>query len=230
MGVLLFSSAMIIPLLTWSNTVKQIGKRREEESIGRSIIIVWGLLIFWGFCTIFIGVVLGLSYQERFQVRSPSPTTADNFTCTPPDNVLDLTAGQKESWGALYITQEFIEANVCSNPCTKLQYDTLLKPIENLKPVQSKHIDYVLGLETVNKSTKYTVYVLIALGMGGLAVIWSMLQALTVLMFGRRTPTQVRNKTYLIFFSLFMDHHGDETVGVSPFSEHVVERMLIESG
>lgn len=41
LGILLFSSAMIIPLLTWSTTVKDLGKRHEEESIGRSIIIVW---------------------------------------------------------------------------------------------------------------------------------------------------------------------------------------------
>ena len=218
LGVLLFSSAMIIPLLTWSKTIKDIGRRHhEEDSIGRSIIIAWGLLIFVGFITIFVGSLVGRVSNNvgegSYHVYSPALSTTESIMCTPENNELDLTAGQDPGWSSMYVTQEFIEENRCTNPCTRLQYPTILKSAESLKALSLREVGFWLEVEANIKHEKVTYRVLFAVCFGGAALLFAILQALTILLFGRRSPTQVRNKVYLTLRSWFMDH--DHTSDVS---------------
>ena len=108
------SCLVIVPLLNWSSTLRNLGRIGLRREPTRAIILYWGLLVALGYLSIFIQFG-GQGRTIEWGLYTWSGL--ENITCTPRGN-LNLSAGQVPSWTDLVLDQEFITENSCENPCS----------------------------------------------------------------------------------------------------------------
>ncbi|RDW74888.1 hypothetical protein BP6252_06030 [Coleophoma cylindrospora] len=140
LAILSVSCITMVPLITWSSTIRTAGRPdlqsrenderpkgiKEIDASARIILIFWAFLVTVGFVSAFIALqeIPSTRYAGHWDLSVGSQQ--QNFSCSPTSGRLNVTAGQATAFeGNGYIhfnffmvTQEFVHANTCQNPCS----------------------------------------------------------------------------------------------------------------
>lgn len=199
LAILGTSFTVIVPLLNWSKTLRNLGSHEGQESGTRTIILYWGFLVVLGLVTI-------ISQLNNFII-----TTAfiDLIVCVPPGSKMNNTAGQDPSWPYLIADAEWLEANKCNNPCQPSAHKpplALFRSLSDLQPPSQKEISdsvYVFSGPFI-QSYFYR---------GAPLAVFVLVQAIWAALFGRQTPRQYRMTIYSLLKDVSLPLLGSHQTG-----------------
>ena len=197
LAILSTSCILIVPLLNWSSTLRALGAKENEDSANRTVILYWGFLVTVGFLCIFV-IFNDPSTDptpQNFLVRS----TYQNVSCSPLGGVLAAHSGQNPEWDYFALDTEFVQENLCVDPCRSLDTSfAIFRDQSDLETLSKVDYDrWIFSTESAQEEQLqkiagfYVAYGLTLLPYVLLQAIWA------VVFFGGRNLRQCRNILYL---------------------------------
>ena len=213
LGILSVSGIILVPLLTWSSTIRTAGpgekkeiaeEEKEIDSSARTILVLWGLLVVVGLLSAYVAFIDGIAYGELGLWGVNTFSSPDTLTCAPQSGYLNITVGQEPARGLDGFSEynffsgnkDFVDANNCQYPCSRPYGEpALFRTNSDLVPLSSFEELALAGMR-LNLGARARTFVL------GYAYRWSytiafvMLQGIWTVCFGARTPSQTRTTIY----------------------------------
>lgn len=217
LSILSVSCIIAVPLLSWSKTLRNLGARvmdsgnedtseikkpAEVDGSSRTIIVCWAFLVTVGFLCMLVNV-----WDQTLPISPVTFPSNTNITCSPPGGQFDYSSGQNQDWQLFLLTKEFISDNNCIDPCSAVYpgFGAIFRTNDDLKTLAEKDVDkvsnWLLGYSTEKEQSKGTEALKsFAAGYEKFALYllpYIVVQGILAIIFGPRTPIQVRDTIYL---------------------------------
>ncbi|MCJ1242329.1 hypothetical protein MMC14_010337 [Varicellaria rhodocarpa] len=194
------SCLVVVPLLNWSSTLRNLGRIGLRREPTRAIILYWGFLVALGYLSIFIQFG---GQGKTIEWGMYTWSGLENITCTPRGN-LNLSAGQVPSWTDLILDQEFITENRCENPCsTSFSPNPPFRTDNDLQIPTKKEREFLdswyYRIQFEHSPARHDVPHLLYfhyITFGVWSIVTVLAQGTYAASFGRRTPTEARYMLY----------------------------------
>ena len=197
--ILSTSCIITVPLINWSATLRNIGKDdidREQtgkfHASARILTILCGFLVAIWLLSIFASI-----FNKNSKWSVDNLAGVSTMTCSPASQILDPSAGQIKGLKFL-LTQEFIDANNCTNPCAIPYFPPVLfRDDTPLRPWTVRDINNWAGVFDQSDSDRRKFKFIggyVDFGLWSLPYI--LCQGLWAVLVGRRSPAQARNHLY----------------------------------
>ena len=187
-------------MINWSHTLRKLGATHERDSSSRTIIIWWGFLVSVGFLCCFVAL-----HDTHVSFYPFERSHITSVTCVPANGQLNFTAGQDVNWDHVVIDDEFIQENLCLDPCRgrpKPNGGSLFRSDDDYRAFRQADVNFYVGLEAAlnghpkTEKQMHQRLFLFYLNPGMLLLLYILLQGIWAALFGRRSPRRVKNFIY----------------------------------
>ena len=194
------SCLVVVPLLNWSSTLRNLGRIGLKKEPTRAIILYWGFLVALGYLSIFIQFG-GEGRTTEWGLYTWSGM--ENITCTSQRG-LNLSAGQLPSWTDLVLNQEFITENNCENPCSSsFSPNPPFRTDNDLQILTKREREFLdswyFRIQFEDSPARNDVPHLLYfhyITFGVWSIVTVLAQGIYAISFGRRTPAEARAMLY----------------------------------
>lgn len=114
-AILSTSCLIMILLVNWSTTLRELGSRDGHVSSARLIISYWGVLVA-------VGLIMTLTTFWNTPYPNSTFAKMNSITCHAPEPLLNYRAGQDPSWLWFLVDAEWVQENGCTNPCQQSSF------------------------------------------------------------------------------------------------------------
>ena len=196
-AILSTSCLVIVPLINWSTTLRNLGSRDDQESGARTIIIYWGALVAVGLLSTLTVLWSSAYYVWNFSTLNP-------ITCHPPGSRIIYDAGQKPMWCRFIIGIEWVQENGCIDPCQQSSFafpQAIFRSKTDLQLLSRAQLEATMAvIDPFPENSFFERY----LYFGTILGLFIIVQGVWAVCFGRRNPRQARNTIYTLLVGLHL--------------------------